>query len=65
MHAKPKSIKHEKIVELSSLIFILRFLLAPIVGHVGDGNFHCFVVIDVTKDEEIQNAKQFSERLGR
>lgn len=47
------------------LIDTSPFIVAPIVGHVGDGNFHCFVVINTTKDEEIQQAKEFSKRLGR
>ncbi|XP_031549169.1 probable D-lactate dehydrogenase, mitochondrial [Actinia tenebrosa] len=40
-------------------------LIAPIVGHVGDGNFHCFIIIDTSSKEEIKNAKDFTLRLGR
>ena len=38
-------------------------LLAPIVGHVGDGNFHLTLLIDMNNPEEIKVAKDFSERL--
>jgi len=38
-------------------------LLAPIVGHVGDGNFHLTLLIDMDNQDEIKVAKQFNERL--
>jgi D-lactate dehydrogenase (cytochrome) len=38
-------------------------LLAPIVGHVGDGNFHLTLLIDMNDPDEIEVAKAFSERL--
>ena len=38
-------------------------LLAPIVGHVGDGNFHVSVLFDPNDAEEIGRAKRFNERL--
>ncbi len=39
-------------------------LLAPIVGHVGDGNFHTSVLIDPDNAQELQAAKDFAERLS-
>jgi D-lactate dehydrogenase (cytochrome) len=38
-------------------------LLAPIVGHVGDGNFHMLLLIDHTDADEVERAKAFLERL--
>src|SRR5262249_10902609 len=38
-------------------------LLAPIVGHVGDGNFHLTLLIDLDDAEEVKRAKHLSERL--
>jgi D-lactate dehydrogenase (cytochrome) len=37
--------------------------IAPIVGHVGDGNFHVCVMVDVNDPDEVKRAKAFSERL--
>ncbi|QBF33078.1 FAD-binding oxidoreductase [Thalassococcus sp. S3] len=34
-------------------------LLAPIVGHVGDGNFHSLVLIDMDQPKEVARADQF------
>jgi D-lactate dehydrogenase (cytochrome) len=38
-------------------------LIAPIAGHVGDGNFHASVRIDMDDPDEVATAKAFSERL--
>lgn len=40
-------------------------LLAPIVGHVGDGNFHTSVLIDPANTAELAAAVAFSERLSQ
>ncbi|MDF1718322.1 MAG: FAD-linked oxidase C-terminal domain-containing protein [Antarcticimicrobium sp.] len=34
-------------------------LISPIVGHVGDGNFHCLPLIDMDNPEEIAKAEDF------
>ena len=36
---------------------------APIVGHVGDGNFHVIFVIDPTRPEEFAEAERLNDRL--
>jgi D-lactate dehydrogenase (cytochrome) len=38
-------------------------LIAPIVGHVGDGNFHVSPMIDMDDPAEVAAAQAFSERL--
>ena len=40
-------------------------LTAPVVGHVGDGNFHLLVLIDPDNPEDLARAKAFNERLVR
>ncbi len=40
-------------------------LIAPIVGHVGDGNFHVSPLIDVTDPDEVQRAEAFGSRLAK
>ncbi|WP_299375367.1 FAD-linked oxidase C-terminal domain-containing protein [uncultured Tateyamaria sp.] len=39
-------------------------LLAPIVGHVGDGNFHSLVLIDMEDADEIARAETFTAFLA-
>ena len=39
-------------------------MLAPIVGHVGDGNFHVLLLVDTNNDEERQKAEEILERLA-
>jgi D-lactate dehydrogenase (cytochrome) len=38
-------------------------IMAPIVGHVGDGNFHLTLLIDMSDADEVKRAKALSERL--
>ncbi|MCB1491777.1 MAG: FAD-binding oxidoreductase, partial [Rhodobiaceae bacterium] len=40
-------------------------LVGPVLGHVGDGNFHVTVLVDPDDDAMIARAKAFSERLVR
>lgn len=39
-------------------------ILAPIVGHVGDGNFHLSLLVDMSDADEVKRAKALSERLA-
>jgi D-lactate dehydrogenase (cytochrome) len=39
------------------------FLKAPIVGHVGDGNFHCAILVDPDSKKEIDEAKRLGDRI--
>jgi len=39
-------------------------LIAPIVGHVGDGNFHLSLLLDMDDESELKKAKLFLERLA-
>jgi D-lactate dehydrogenase (cytochrome) len=40
-------------------------LVAPIVGHVGDGNFHVSPLVDMDDPEDVARAEAFSSRLVR
>ena len=33
-------------------------LIAPVVGHVGDGNFHMLLLIDLNDEDEIRRAEE-------
>ncbi|MEL6645810.1 MAG: FAD-linked oxidase C-terminal domain-containing protein [Pseudomonadota bacterium] len=35
----------------------------PILGHVGDGNFHALLLVDPARPEELDEAKQISDRM--
>ncbi len=38
-------------------------LVAPIVGHVGDGNFHLSILVDMSDAGEIRRTEELLERL--
>jgi D-lactate dehydrogenase (cytochrome) len=38
-------------------------LIAPIVGHVGDGNFHTLILVDPASPDEIARAQALHERM--
>ena len=39
-------------------------LVAPIVGHVGDGNFHVLPLVDMDDADEVARVREFVERLS-
>ena len=39
-------------------------LVAPIVGHVGDGNFHVTMMVDIEDADEVERAEAFVGRLN-
>ncbi len=40
-------------------------MLAPIVGHVGDGNFHVQMLVDAADHQEVEQAEALNARLVR
>jgi D-lactate dehydrogenase (cytochrome) len=40
-------------------------ILAPVFGHVGDGNFHCLLLVDPTDETQVHAAEKLSQRLMR
>ncbi|MGE0330554.1 MAG: FAD-binding oxidoreductase [Ramlibacter sp.] len=40
-------------------------LVAPVFGHVGDGNFHCVVLVDTADPGEVARAEALAHRLVR
>ena len=60
------------VVPISNIVECIKFaetelqdtgLKAPMVGHVGDGNFHVSVVYDPTKENQCKYIRAFSNKL--
>lgn len=49
----------ETLVDINNLGFP-----APICGHVGDGNFHALLLVDMNNPTEIKSAEDFIDRLN-
>jgi D-lactate dehydrogenase (cytochrome) len=67
-----RSFTTDACVPISRLADCLRDTLAdieqvglptPVFGHVGDGNFHCLILVDPTNQTEVQEAEGLSHRL--
>jgi len=54
----------ECVVETQRDIVASR-LLAPIVGHVGDGNFHAVILVDPSDPADVARGEEFHARLVR
>lgn len=39
-------------------------LVAPLVGHVGDGNFHLLILVDTDDDDEMQRARALAAEVN-
>ena len=39
-------------------------MLAPIFGHVGDGNFHALILVDPHNPDEVERAEAVAHRLA-
>ena len=50
-------------IELTQADIAEHQLLVPVFGHVGDGNFHCMVLLDPDSPSEIEAAEAFGHRL--
>ncbi|MEM8742260.1 MAG: FAD-linked oxidase C-terminal domain-containing protein [Pseudomonadota bacterium] len=40
-------------------------IVGPMLGHVGDGNFHCAMLIDPDKPQDLETAKALAHRMNR
>ncbi|OUS05078.1 2-hydroxy-acid oxidase [Rhodobacterales bacterium 52_120_T64] len=40
-------------------------LMVTILGHTGDGNFHCGIIVDLDDAEEMGNAREFTHNLNK
>jgi D-lactate dehydrogenase (cytochrome) len=40
-------------------------LVVPIVGHVGDGNYHLLILVDKTMPDELARARELHDRMVR
>lgn len=40
-------------------------MIAPMVGHVGDGNFHSSIMVDIENEEEVAAGKALAHRMNQ
>lgn len=52
-------------IEATTADLVENDLLAPIFGHVGDGNFHALILIDPENPAEVERAQAVAHRLAK
>ncbi|XP_069757319.1 probable D-lactate dehydrogenase, mitochondrial isoform X2 [Narcine bancroftii] len=57
--------KLSEIITVTKDDLIESKLTGPIVGHLGDGNFHCMLNVHPEDEEERRKMKEFADRLAR
>lgn len=55
----------QECIEATEVDLATSGLVAPLVGHVGDGNFHLALLVDPADPEEVGRAKELAETLAR
>jgi D-lactate dehydrogenase (cytochrome) len=55
----------QQCIEETEVDLVESGLVAPLVGHVGDGNFHLALLVDPADPEEVGRAKDLAEKLAR
>jgi hypothetical protein len=50
---------------MGSLRIYFTSIYRPIVGHVGDGNFHVILIFDAKNSEEVKRVHEFSTVLAK
>ncbi len=55
----------QQCIEETEVDLVESGLVAPLVGHVGDGNFHLALLVDPADAEEVGRAKELAEKLAR
>ncbi|GAB6024804.1 hypothetical protein CHUAL_009924 [Chamberlinius hualienensis] len=53
-----------KIIEETQKDIESQNIIGPILGHVGDGNFHAFMLFDPNESSELQRIKGICDRLA-
>ena len=48
-----------------SLSLLPSLSIAPIIGHVGDGNFHCMFLLDPDNKQELSIAKHLANKMAK
>lgn len=50
-------------IEKAQEAIALSGLIAPIIGHVGDGNFHAGILVDTGNENEMKKAKDLNKKI--
>ncbi|KAJ3340881.1 hypothetical protein HDU93_006173 [Gonapodya sp. JEL0774] len=52
------------ILAVTRQLIVKHGVVAPIVAHAGDGNFHCFLLVDESDEKEIKVSEAFRDEMA-